>query len=189
LSYTFRVFFVCIFLGNIAQAQSKADDDFFQKKRFNAGLVLGFNASELTGEGLDSYIGWNGGVFGIVNLKNNIHLSVEMLYSLNFTKVRFNFIEVPLQINFQLQQSEDLNNRKGWLRAGISFAQLINFKAFIDDEEITEQIIFPKKNTLLVNFGGTFFISRHWGIDVRMSLPVDADDLIPTFAFRGIYLF
>lgn len=195
------IFILLNFIALFSFAQSQTDSDFFKQKRFNAGLVAGFNASELAGEGLDSYIGWNIGVFGIASITKKIHLSTELLFSQNgeyltpaffpnleFSQIKLNFIEIPLQINWQLQQSEAINDRKGWLRMGMAYAHLLDFKIQANGEDVTSQIIWEKENAWLVSFGGTFFLSQHFGIDVKMSLPIDAEDLIPTFAFRGVYL-
>lgn len=198
--FTFLIFCFCILSKN-SFGQSANESDFFHKKRFNAGLVVGLNSSELAGKGLDSFFGWNAGVLGITSITKHSHFSLELLFSQNgeyltpeaypnleFSKIRLNFIEVPFQYNFQLQQSEDINDRKGWLRAGLAFVHLLDYEVRVGEENVSEQIIWGKENAWLVNFGGTFFLNQHWGIDVRMSLPIDADDLIPTFAFRGIYL-
>jgi len=180
--------------------QSENSNDFFHKKRFNAGLVAGLNSSSLAGEGLDSFFGWNAGAFGIASVTKHLHFSLELLWSqngdyldaeffpeLNYSEVKLNFVEVPIQLNYQLQQSKELNDRKGWLRAGVSFAQLLNYKIEANNIDVSNQIIWEKENSL-VNFGGTFFLNKNWGIDIRMSFPTHSKDLIPTFAFRGIYL-
>lgn len=181
--------------------QNDTFNEFFQKKRFNAGAVAGINSSELAGEGLDSFFGWNVGIYGIAQVTKNLHLSMELIWSqngdylkaeffpdLNYSKVNLNFIEVPLQLNFQLLQNEEFNDRKGWLRVGMSFASLLNATVEANNIEVTEQIIWKKESSLLMNFGGTFFLNKNWGFDIRMSFPTHSKDLIPTFALRGIYL-
>jgi len=192
--------FNILFIVN-GTGQTNSNSDFFHQKRFNAGFLLGLNASELAGDGFGSYVGTNVGVFGIADLNNKMHLSMELLWSQNgeyitpeffpevdYSKIKLNFIEIPFQFNYQLQQKGIESNRFGWLRVGIAFVHLLDYYAFRENIEVTDQIIFGKKNALLVNFGGAFFLNQHWGIDVRMSIPTQTDDLIPTFSFRGIFL-
>jgi len=181
--------------------QNENSDGFFYKKRFNAGLVAGINSSDLAGKGLASFIGWNAGAYGIASVTKHLHFSLELLWSqngdylnaeffpeLNYSDVKLNFIEVPIQFNYQLQQSEELNDRKGWLRVGFSFAHLLDYKIEANNIDVSNQIIWEKENSFLVNFGGAFFLNKNWGIDIRMSFPTNSKDIIPTFAFRGIYL-
>lgn len=193
--------FIFLFTPIFLIGQNDSSNEFFQKKRFNAGAVVGINSSALGGEGLDDFIGWNAGIYGIAQITKKIHLSTELLWSqngdylkaeffpdLNYSKVSLNFIEVPVQLNFQLQQNEELNDRKGWLRVGVSFASLINARVEANNIEVTKQIIWKKESSFLMNFGGTFFLNKNWGFDIRMSFPTHSKDLIPTFALRGIYL-
>ena len=183
-------------------SQNGNSSDFFHKKRFNAGIIAGLNSSGLGGEGLDSFIGWNAGAIGIASVTKHLHISLELLWSqngdylkvdffpdLDYSKVKLNFIEVPIQLNYQLQQSEEWSDRKGWLRAGFTFAQLLDYKIEAENIDVSNQIIWKKEYSFLVNIGGTFFLNNNWGIDIRMSFPTHSKDLIPTFALRGIYLF
>lgn len=190
-----------VFFPLFSFSQNGNSDDFFHNKRFNAGIIAGLNSSSLGGEGLDDFIGWNAGVIGIASITKHLHLSLEILWSqngdylkaeffpdLNYSMVKLNLIEVPFQLNYQLQQNEELSDRKGWLRAGISFAQLLNYKVEAENIDVSNQIIWEKEYSFLLNFGGTFFLNNNWGIDIRMSFPTHSKDLIPTFALRGIYL-
>ncbi|MFK8008046.1 MAG: outer membrane beta-barrel protein [Saprospiraceae bacterium] len=198
-----RFFLIIFFLlfSFLSFSQNGNPDHFFHKKRFNAGLIAGLNSSSLGGEGLDDFIGWNAGVIGIANVTKHLHFSLELLWSqnggylkadffpdLNYSKVKMNFIEVPVQFNYQLQQNEELSDRKGWLRAGFSFAHLLNKKIEAENIDVSNQIIWKKEYSFLINFGGTFFLNNNWGIDIRMGFPTHSKDLIPTFALRGIYL-
>ena len=151
-------------------SQNGNSDDFFHKKRFNAGLIAGLNSSGLGGEGLDSFIGWNAGAIGIASVTKHLHISIELLWSqngnylktdffpeLDYSKVKLNFIEVPIQLNYQLQQSDEWSDRKGWLRAGFTFAQLLDYKIEAENIDVSNQIIWKKEHSFLVNFGGIFF--------------------------------
>ena len=192
-----KLIFLFIFPCFILTAQS----DFFKQKRFNAGFIFGVNSSGLVDEGLDSYQGWNVGGFGIADLGKDFHLSMELLFSQNgnylspktypnveYSKIQINFVEIPLQINYQLLQNNGKSDRTGWLRTGVAYAHLLNFTAKTDTEDVSSQIIWKDKNAILVNFGGTFFLNKNWGIDVRMSFPIQGEELMPTLTFRGVYL-
>lgn len=198
----FLLFLFSLLLPFFSFSQNEKTDDYFHKKRFNAGIVAGLNSSDLGGDGLDSFIGWNAGVVGIASVTKHLHISLELLWTqngdylkadffpdLNYSKVKLNFIEIPLQLNYQLRVSDEWSDRKGWLRAGLTFAQLLNNKIEAENIDVSNQIIWEKEYSFLVNFGGTLFLNNNWGIDIRMSFPTHSKDLIPTFALRGIYLF
>lgn len=190
----FYVLLLLISFQNTLHSQTPSKEDYFQNKRFNAGLITGLNNSDIGN-------GWNVGMIGVADLTKHLHFSVELLFSqngeylvpdfypdLNYTKVRFNYIEIPLGINYRVEKNDEFSHRKGWLRAGLSFAHLLSYNAYVDEENVSNQIQLGKENVLIVNFGGAFFLNKNWGIDVKMSLPLTVNDLIPTFAFRGIYL-
>lgn len=195
-------FIIFLFISPLFSfCQKEISNDFFHKKRFNAGVVAGLNSSELGGKDLDDFIGWNAGAIGVASVTKHLHISLELLWSqngdylnpeffpdLNYSEVKLNFIEVPIQINYQLQQNEELNDRKGWLRVGFTFAHLLDYKIEANNIDVSNQIIWEKDNSFLVNFGGAFFLNKNWGINIRMSFSTYSKDLIPTFAFRGIYL-
>ena len=182
------------FIQNAIQSQTPSQEDYFQNKRFNAGLIAGLNASDIG-------VGWNAGVMGGIDATEYLHFSIELLFSqngeylvpdfypnLDFTKVRFNYIEIPIGINYRIEKKDEFSHRKGWLRAGLTYAQLLDYQTLVNNDDVSDQIQLGKKNALLFNFGGAFFLQKNWGIDVRMSLPLTENDLIPTYAFRGIYL-
>ncbi len=188
----FLLFF--LFVQNSIQSQTPSQEDYFHRKKFNAGIIAGLNASDLG-------VGWNAGIIGGFNATEYIHFSLELLFSqngeylvpdfypnLNFTKLRFNYIEIPVGINYRVEKKDEFSYRKGWLRAGLTYTQLLDYQAFVNDVNVGSQIQLGKKNALLFNFGGAFFFQKNWGIDVRMSLPFAVNDLIPTYTFRGIYL-
>ena len=205
MNYIKLFFFIFLFtflFQTISFGQTESNSDFFHKKRFNAGFIAGINLSELNGnDGVGSYYGINLGVIGIADLNNKMHFSLELLWSQNgeyiipeffpaidYSKIKLNFIEIPFQFNYQLRQNEGNSNRFGWLRAGLAYAHLLDHKVYKENVDVSNQIIFGKKNAILVNFGGTFFLNQHWGVDVRMSFPTQVNDMVPNFSFRGIYL-
>ncbi len=66
-------------------------------ERFNAGLILGFNASQIDG---DYYKGFNkfgltGGIRGITRLTSNFDFNIEILYSKKGSKIFHNRYSTP----------------------------------------------------------------------------------------------
>lgn len=120
--------------------------------------------------------------------QNGEYLVPDFYPNLDFTKVRFNYIEIPIGINYRIEKKDEFSHRKGWLRARLTYAQLLDYQILVNNDDVSDQIQLGKRSAILFNFGGAFFLQKNWGIDVRMSLPLTENDLIPTYTFRGIYL-
>jgi len=171
-------------------------------QRFSAGIVGGMNTSELNALGLDSYTGLNLGLVGTAKLKNRFYLSTEILWSQNgeyilpeqyaeiqYDRIRLDFVEIPIQLAYLMRPKEDENYHKGWLRIGIAYTKLIDYKIEVGLLERNELVVWDKKEALLINFGGVYFFNEHWGLNCRMSLSTFGKDMAPTLAFRGMYVF
>ena len=184
------------------------------ERRFEAGLVAGFNLSQVNGDLLYGFnkIGLNVGGRVDAILAENWRLSLEMLYTQQgasrnkldnpasaFDKIRLNFVEAPVMLHFQ--------DWKIQASAGLSYGRLINYE-IIDytGEDATEQIPL-RENLFSAVLGGTFFFDEHFGLNILWSKWInnlrvsDPDEPIPfpnqesgkfigqTFTIRGIYMF
>lgn len=187
---------------------------FFQKNNiqaqtFEGGLIVGFNLSQLDG---DDLVGWNriglnvGGRVAI-NPYEKWKINLDLLFSQkgssatpeqfsSYDKVRLNYVEIPLQVNFM-----DWLDEAGFYRlhflAGFSYSQLVGFKVLRQDGTDTTESEDYKNWNANVQIGATYFISENFGINGQFSrglLSVDNDPDAGFFAdkaltFRGIYLF
>lgn len=103
-------------------------------QRFKAGVVAGANLNQIDGDLLIGFhhIGFHGGlkVYTIFTERWEMGLSILYSqqgskaaatdYSLNYDKLQFNFVEVPVLIHF--------NEWKFKLGTGFSYSRLINYK-------------------------------------------------------------
>lgn len=119
-------FFVAL---NFVEAQEN-------KKQFKAGLKLGANTSQMTGDGYGGFFkfGLVAGVFGKTKLAEKIALQYEIMYQgkgsnkpaepdkgvYDSYKIRLDYIQVPLMLQYQLDKFE--------IEAGPAFGYLFNRK-------------------------------------------------------------
>lgn len=173
-------------------------------QRFKAGIVGGFNISQIDGDKLGGFNqpGIHAGGRVAALLGKRWQLGVEMLYSQqgshrvrsddplsNYESFRLNFVEAPVLIHF--------SDWKFRLGAGFSYARLINYSvidysgADISDFEILNPDIFS------LVLGVTFNFTEKWGLDVRWSRYLNNlqgdKEATPFFGrnigIRGIYTF
>ncbi|MEM6320298.1 MAG: porin family protein [Bacteroidota bacterium] len=82
------LFFLLQFTTEIT-AQKKRRDYISDRERFSAGVLIGYNSSQIDGDyfaGFDKF-GITGGIRGIVRLTPRIDFNVEMLYSEKGSKI------------------------------------------------------------------------------------------------------
>ena len=171
-------------------------------QRFSAGIVGGLNATVSEVLGSENSTGLNLGLVGTAKLANRFYLSTEILWSQNgeyiqplqyadiqYDRVRLDFVEIPIQLAYLMKPKEEDRFQKGWLRIGIAYTKLIDYKIEVGLVERNELVVWDKKEALLINFGGVYFFNEHWGINCRMSLSTFGKDMGPTIAFRGMYVF
>lgn len=145
-------------------------------ERFNAGLVIGFNNSQLDGDRFAGYdkIGLTGGIKGIVRLLPRLDFNMELLYSkkgsnifpdiikrVNPSKDRvidLTYMDVPLSFKWLLDDGGSAWHVEG----GIVYSRMINNKIIelIEDRErqfsyqgIVDQF---KKDDLATLVGGGY---------------------------------
>ncbi|MCO6480715.1 MAG: outer membrane beta-barrel protein [Phaeodactylibacter sp.] len=197
------------FLASTLHAQNTGPE-----RRFEAGIVAGFNLSQVDGDDLTGFnkIGVNVGGRVDAILADRWRLSLEMLFAQQgasrhrldnpasaFDKIRLNLVEAPVMVHFQ--------DWKIQASAGLSYARVINYEIIdFTGEDATES--YPLKDNLYsIVLGGTFFFQENLGINVQWSkwlnnlLISDGDEPSPlpgqqsgrfigrTVTIRGIYMF
>ncbi|MCB0586615.1 MAG: outer membrane beta-barrel protein [Phaeodactylibacter sp.] len=203
------LFIILLFLSFSVNAQNMGPE-----RRFEAGIVAGFNLSQVNGDLLYGFnkIGLNVGGRVDAVLTERWRLSLEMLFTQQgasrnkldnpasaFDKIRLNFVEAPVMIHFQ--------DWKIQASAGLSYGRLINYEVISSTgEDATEQT--PLRNDLFsVVLGGTFFFDEHVGLNILWSKWINnlrisnPDEPIPlpnqesgkfigqNITIRGIYMF
>lgn len=193
--------FILSFFTFISSAQ---DDE--SERLFKAGIVVGFNASQLDGDRFRGYskLGLHAGlkVKYLLPSKPKIGLGVEMLFSmkgssqdLNFSaansnaqfKIKMNYIEIPLLVSY-----------KEWnidFHAGVSYGRLISatevYMTTYQDDDF-------RKDDMNVLLGATYVFLENWGVTLRYShsfvnavkKDVNKDALVGhSLTFRVEYLF
>lgn len=144
---------------------------------FKAGVVLGFNASQLDGDRFRGYskLGLNAGLKAkyLLPSKPKVGLGVEMLFSmkgssedLNFSsanntqfKIKMNYIEIPVLVSY-----------KEWnidFHAGVSYGRLISASTEILTTDYIESDF--RKDDMNVLLGATYVFLEDWGVTLRYS--------------------
>ena len=173
-----------------------------EAQRFKGGLVAGFNLSELVGEGIGHYIGLNTGVRATVTFNEHWQLGTELLFSQKgeyllpdfypieiYKRVSLNYIELPVQAEYSFRMRDEAALL--WtLSAGLAYVQLINHVVEVEGlGDITDDIVFSNRNTILIVGGITAYFNEHVGLNLRAALSTDSDLLEWTLAARAIYMF
>ena len=185
-----------------------------EAQRFKAGVVFGFNASQIDGDKTAGFnkFGLNGGLRAVTILGQKSQLSYELLFSQRGSrsglvagnvndpqKIQLDYIEVPVAFNYL-----DWLHEEGWYKfhfsAGLSYGRLLNVK--IQDQFYDELSSQFNKNDLSILFGATFYVSENFGINARYtrsltwlynnnkSSTINAQNLLGYFlTFRGVYMF
>lgn len=192
LNLSFLFFFFFLSIGNFAFAQ-----------RFEAGVIGGFNMTQLDGDLLGGYnqIGINAGAKVDAVINDRWRLMVEMIYSqqgsardtndpfAGLSKIRLNFVEAPVLIAFR--------DWKFQVATGLSYGRLINYKVIdLSGADVTDSQNYA---TNIISWAGdlTFFFKENLGLNVRWaknlnSIKADneAGRLIGRIiSIRGIYMF
>lgn len=184
------------------------------ERRFEAGIVAGFNLSQVDGDDLTGFnkIGVNVGGRVDAILADRWRLSLEMLFAQQgasrhkldnpasaFDKIRLNLVEAPVMVHFQ--------DWKIQASAGVSYARVINAEVIdYTGEDATES--YPLQEDLFsIILGGTFFFQENLGLNIQWSrwlnnlLVSDGNEPSPlpgqqsgrwigrTVTIRGIYMF
>jgi len=142
---------------------------------FKAMLVFGGNLSQIDGDKLGGFnkVGLNAGLRVSADLTERWSLSTEFLYSQQgasavptdfgsvYDKIRLQFVEVPLMVNF--------SDWKVLASGGVSYNRLARYEVInLVGEDITDSEKY-NSNLFSIVFGATFFLSEKWGLNIRWS--------------------
>lgn len=173
---------------------------------FNAGLIVGFNSSQLDGDYQSGYNkqGLSGGLQSTVFLHHSLDLTIDLLFSQRGSRgdsgrrprvvdIDLNYAETNFLLNFLTSRYED-GLPKLHLQAGISYARLLNHRvhsfrlpgsnlAGITSEqsslrEIAEHF---KSDDLGVVAGAALHLGTHFTLSLRqnfsLALVFDEEDI------------
>ncbi|MDH3244818.1 MAG: PorT family protein [Saprospiraceae bacterium] len=142
---------------------------------FEAGLILGVNASQVNGDFLAGYdkLGLHTGLKVRVSTWEHIEWSVELLLSQRgsrpdiFTedsrKIHLNYVEIPILIGFKDWQKDDFYKIR--FEGGFSYGRMVGHK--VSFQGVEEQIDEFNNNDLSFIIGAALFTSEKLGFSFR----------------------
>ncbi len=142
---------------------------------FEAGLILGVNASQVNGDFLAGYdkLGLHTGLKVRVSTWEHIEWSVELLLSQRgsrpdiFTedsrKIHLNYVEIPILIGFKDWQKDDFYKIR--FEGGFSYGRVVGHK--VSFQGVEEQIDEFNNNDLSFVIGAALFTSEKLGFSFR----------------------
>lgn len=165
-------FFVVLMLPFAVMAQQQEEQlDFIR-----AGVIAGFNATQIEGDGYQGYnkFGFNGGGTAYVRFHENMSVNFEILYSMKGSKRSFNnrspqcsyklaldYIEVPVLFNYH-------DNKIGIFSAGLSVGNLIRTREFKGGLETTVNEDNPYNSRVLEGvLSVSFMFTDNFGLNLR----------------------
>jgi len=147
-------------------------------QKFQGGLILGFNASQIDGDQLAGYhkLGFNTGIGVSYDLENSWQLNIDFLFSQRGSHSRYirsevprsltlNYIELPIYASYRDWYIEDDDFYKIQGFAGLSLGRLFGVRNSLGDPDIEQDNFL--KNDIGYLLGAKFFFNRHWGISGR----------------------
>jgi hypothetical protein len=149
-----------------------------QKGTFKAGLIGGFNASQIDGDDLAGYNkgGLHAGGFVAVQIKERWRPSIEVLYTQkgsrnssdellikSYSRIALDYVEIPVMMNYV--------DDGFMLNAGLSFSRLVRIQDLTLDEipSIDEEGNNVRKNSANFLAGIGYFVNNHLGFELRYS--------------------
>lgn len=183
------------------------------ERRFQAGVVLGLNASQIDGDKLRGFykFGVQTGIKADAVLSDRWKIGIEILFSqqgarqskfdvpsseLDVQEIQFNMVEAPVLVHFR--------DWKLQVTAGGSYGNIINYSVTeVTGEDGTEAHPLSQ-DVFSVILGGSFYFTESWVLDVRWSrwlnspysdelATANEQTLVPwigrTITVRGCYLF
>ncbi len=153
-----------------------------QRSPFNAGVVVGLNASQINGDNAAGFtkLGLKAGLQGVVEFSERWNITIEMLYSQRgsqddadffgvdgvYTQFKLNYFEFP--IYFELLDWEVDDYYKMHFIGGVSYAILRDAK--IRGSLHTPEVLNDRDWSLFA--GIDFFANRHMGGGIRFTYSV-----------------
>ncbi len=149
-------------------------DDEEVTRRFFGGIIVGGNASQVTGDYLQGYrhFGINAGAVTYIKFNKTVALSLELLYSVkgskpgnqevpfraaNNTIIRKYYIDLPYaEVPLMFHLFDKYNSSLG---VGLSYARLFNAKEQVDS--VNNAILHPyKKNDVNIAFNASLALYK-----------------------------
>lgn len=157
-------------------------------QRFSAGLLAGFNASQIDGDMLAGFdkVGLTAGITTTINLKSALSANLDFLYSERGSRpdifnpdydpdinISLKYIELPVYISIGDWWQEEGEYHKVSAYGGLSYGRLLDAQTtdYYHSSEESYDLLVPyfSKNDLSWLVGATFKMSRQWGVTFRYS--------------------
>lgn len=150
-----------------------------QERRFNAGFLLGINASQIQGDREAGYkkLGLVAGITAQVLFKEKSELGIEIAFSqlgsrsvstnpgLEPFKSTLNYVMVPVTFRYKDWFVEDEQYYRILAQAGLSYGRLISTK--MEGEPFESIDGFLRDNYLGFLVGAVYFVNRKIGVGAR----------------------
>ncbi len=159
-----------------------------QENRFGAGVVVGVNASQITGDKTGGYnkIGIQAGLRGVAFISEKFDLSTELLFSQRGSRseknnprfafgagvIQLNYIEVPVLANYKDWLDPEGEYYKINFLAGLSYGRLISASTNRESSHTGEEDNFAK-NDISFMAGVTFYATKNIGITGRFTRSIN----------------
>lgn len=190
-----------------------------QASIFGARAVVGFNASQISGDALAGFdrVGLVAGLKGTAELAEKLHLNIDFLYSQRGSKpnifdtgvdpdieIKLQYLDMPVYLTYSDWKDEEGGFYKAYFSGGFSYGRLMgsdvidNYNDAENNLENQEDSFNKNDVSWLLGFG--FRLSRRFGIDLRYTrsitllLEEDASLGVPPLrpyfiSIRGEYIF
>lgn len=146
--------------------------------RFRGGIVAGLNATQVDGDDFAGFtkLGLNAGFVAQLPLSKKFFMSMEILYSQKGAKsktyqgfpteyrVKLNYAEVPVLINFQEKSAVNFG-------LGLAYGRLVKIREFIDELE-QEPFEDFNRDELSGIANGNYLITPNFNLNVRWSYSI-----------------
>ena len=185
-----------------------------QDRTFDAGLVLGFNMSQIDGDDMGGawvgyrQLGLSAGGRVQFNIAEKWVTGFEILFSQLgsdrgkfdiglYDNIRLNCVEVPVTITF-LDWADEFDGQDFYhigFNAGLTYARTINYKVIrVDGADITEETDF-QPNMVMYHLGFTYYINPKFGVTALWTKGINDFDRSNEFfisrqiTLKGMYYF
>lgn len=186
-----------------AQAQKRSRKEAREKYRFNAGLILGINYSQIDGDLRRGYNkkGLRAGLKSLFYLNETFDITTAILFvqrgsrfkafnrgsldGRNDRKIHLDFIEIPLLITYKIYKPTGLYR----LDVGGSFGRLINANVkeirtrFIEDVFYSDLIDDFDKNEFNFMMAGSYFPTNRVGVGVQYTYQLNRLYFNPEYTY------
>lgn len=158
------------------------------QNRFRGGIVAGFNAAQLDGDAAAGYhkVGLNVGLRALIELKNRLDITTELLYSQRGSRTTenqsfinrtctLNYLEVPVLLNIRDWKKGEGTGKEYFkvsLSLGLTYGRL--FKA-TSSPDFTHALVLDKfnSNDLSIVGGVNYQFNRLWGFSSRIAKSIN----------------